>query len=134
VSVIDPGDAAEPGDEIDRQDGVEIDGAKAIHRLKKQEKEEAEMVFKVPSFAAAKPCLEPALAKRVVGEGRGAGVSPADKGNVKTGSCQGSADPDHPLVEDEIVGHGEKKTHKPANIRELRGYTHYNYPIFGLNF
>jgi hypothetical protein len=134
VGVINAGKTAERRNEINRQNGVEVDGAKAVHGLEKQEEEKPEMIFQVEPFTPAKPGVQAALMERLLREKRRVGVSPADKSDGMPCAGQRSANPDHSLVKDKIVGYGEKKTHKPANIRELRGYTHEYYSIFGANF
>jgi hypothetical protein len=134
VGVIQAGKAAERRNEIYGQNGVEVDGAKAVHGLEKQIEEKPDIVFQIEPFTPAEPGFQAVLTERMLRENRGVLLAAADKGDGMPGAGQRSADPDHPLVKDKIVGDGEKKTHKPANIRELRGYTHDYYSIFGPNF
>jgi hypothetical protein len=134
VGVIEAGKTAERRNEIYRQNGVEVDGAKAVHGLEKQKEEKPDIVFQVEPFTPAEPGFQAALTEKMLRKSGGVPVATADKGDGMAGAGQRSADPDHPLVKGKIIGDGEEKTHKPANIRELRGYTHDYYSIFDPNF
>jgi len=68
-------------------------------------------------------------------------AGPPDKGHGKTGSGQGSTDPDHSLVIVQVIGHREKdplfhgaKVPIPPDIIHLGSGNPVFYGIFGLDF
>jgi len=143
MGIVYTGDPPEPGYGIAGKDGIQVDGAEGVHFAEKQEKKEPEIVFGIKSHSSPEPGFQPALAERLLRQGRGIVCPAADQGHVITSPGQRTADPDHPLVEDQVVRHRKKKSlfhagrigpRKGAKISQIRQYNRDISSIFGLNF
>jgi hypothetical protein len=108
MRVIDPGDPPEPRDQVAGEDRIEVDGADPIHFPKKQEKKEPDLIFGIKQLPALRPHGQPVLPVRPVGQRERAPGSPPNQGHRKTRVGQGSTDPNHPLIEVQIIGHRTK--------------------------
>jgi len=104
VGVVYPGNPLEPGNEITGQDRVKIDCTEQVHFLKKQEKEEAKVIFKVEELTFLKDHPEAVLPKRPGSKWEGGSGQTADQGDIIAGGGKGGADPYHTLIIVEIIG------------------------------
>jgi hypothetical protein len=72
--------------------------------LKKQEKEEAEIIFKVEKLTFPEDHFQAVLPKWPGNQSEGGPGKTADQGDLIAGGGQGSADPYHTLIIVKIIG------------------------------
>jgi hypothetical protein len=82
------------------------------------------LVFQVKQLSPPPPHSQPVLPIRPGRQREGIPAFFPHQGHGKASSCQGSTDPDHPLIIVQIVGHGAKDPlSHPANLVKTRHIT-----------
>jgi hypothetical protein len=140
MGIVQPGDPPQPGNKITGEDRIQVYSADAIHFLCQQVKKEAEMIFQVEQFTLPGPHFKPVLPERPLCQRQGTPYLPPYQGHGIASGSQRGADPYHPLVIVQIVGHCTKDPlFHPANmcywpdITHLQGYNQQFYRIFALD-
>jgi hypothetical protein len=140
MGVIQPRDPPKAGNEVAGKDRIQVDGADPIHLLGQQVKKKAKMIFQVEQFTTPVPHFKPVLPERPLGQWQRTTRQPAYEGHGIARSRQRSADPYHPLVIVQIIGHRTKdplfhpaNMCKPPDITHLQGYYQQFYRIFAID-
>jgi len=84
MGVIDPGDAFEPGGPVAGYDGVQVDGADAIHPSEQEVEQQPEVIFQVEELPFTEQQAEPVLSERLSLQGEGGGFLPAYQYHIIT--------------------------------------------------
>jgi len=106
MGVVDPGNAFEPGGPAAGDDGVQVDGADAVHPSDQQVEQQPEVIFQVKELSLMEQQAKPVLPEKLSLQGEGGGLLPAHQYHVVARLGQGGADPDHSLIIGQIIGYG----------------------------